>query len=127
MLIPAMLISAIVAITTAFIFYTIAVWSEKIQGVLKLWHFVLFTLGLMFDTTGTYMMRVVADNSGGSGNILHSITGLLAIVLMIVHTVWAGYVLKRGTQHQKESFHKYSIIVWFIWLIPFLSGMMMNM
>ena len=48
-----MLVYAIISITSALIFYTIGVWSEKKQGELKIWHLLVFYLGLVFDTLGT--------------------------------------------------------------------------
>ena len=48
-----MLPYAIAAITSALIFYTVGVWSEKIQKVLKPWHLAVFWTGFVFDTIGT--------------------------------------------------------------------------
>ncbi|MEL4105318.1 HsmA family protein [Oscillospiraceae bacterium WX1] len=116
-----MLVFAIITITSALFFYTVGVWSEKLQGSLKTWHLVLFWIGFVFDTTGTTLMTKIA----GDGLIFnfHGITGLLAIVLMLVHAVWATTVLIRRNPDRMKSFHKFSIFVWLIWLVPFLSGM----
>jgi uncharacterized repeat protein (TIGR03987 family) len=120
-----MLIYAIIAITTALVFYTIGVWSEKIQGKLKKWHLVLFCLGLIFDTLGTTLMSKLA-NDGFQLNF-HGITGLLAIALMFLHALWAAIVLFKNNEKAKANFHKFSIIVWLIWLIPFISGALFGM
>ena len=115
-----MLIYASTAITLALVFYSIGVWSEKIQGELKVWHLVVFYIGLVFDTTGTMMM----SNIAGDVTLLsfHGLTGLLAILLMLFHAVWATVVLVRNDQKARANFHKLSLIVWLIWLIPFVSG-----
>lgn len=115
-----MLFYAITTITSALIFYTIGVWSEKIQGELKKWHLILFWIGLLFDTTGTTLMSKIAK--GGFQFNFHGITGLLAIVLMLFHAIWATVVLFKGNSDAKANFHKFSIMVWLIWLIPFISG-----
>ncbi|UOO38193.1 TIGR03987 family protein [Oscillospiraceae bacterium CM] len=116
-----MLVFAILTITSALFFYTVGVWSEKLQGSLKTWHLVLFWIGFVFDTTGTTLMtKIVGD---GIFFNFHGITGLLAIVLMLVHAVWATTVLIRRNPDRLKNFHKFSIFVWLIWLIPFLSGM----
>jgi len=120
-----MLIYAIIAITLALVFYTIGVWSEKFQGGLKKWHLVMFYFGLVFDTTGTTIMSQIA--TGGSLLSFHGITGLLAILLMLFHAVWATVVLVRNDEKAKANFHKLSIIVWLIWLIPFISGAVFGM
>lgn len=120
-----MLIFAIIAITSALVFYTTGVWSEKIQGRLKKWHLVMFYIGLLFDTIGTTLMSKIAV----SGSLLsfHGITGLLAILLMLFHAVWATVVLVKNDELAKANFHKLSIIVWIIWLIPFISGAFLGM
>jgi uncharacterized repeat protein (TIGR03987 family) len=120
-----MLISAIIAITLALIFYTIGVWSEKMQGELKKWHLVVFYIGLIFDTTGTTIMSKIA--TGGFKLNFHGITGLLAIILMLFHALWATVVLVKNDTKAKANFHKLSIVVWIIWLIPFISGAIFGM
>jgi uncharacterized repeat protein (TIGR03987 family) len=115
-----MLIYAIITITIALIFYTIGVWGEKLQGELKKWHLVLFWIGLLFDTTGTTLMSKLAI--GGFKLNFHGVTGLLAIILMIFHAVWATVVLVKNYEDSKKNFHKFSIFVWFIWLVPFIFG-----
>ena len=41
------LLAAIVIISMALIFYSVGVWSERIQGRLKGWHVTAFGLGIM--------------------------------------------------------------------------------
>lgn len=120
-----MLIYAIVFITSALIFYTIGVWSEKVQGELKRWHLFIFYLGLIFDTLGTTLMGKIAK--GGFEFNFHGITGLLAIILMLFHAIWATMVLITNDKKAKSNFHKFSILVWTIWLIPFISGAILGM
>ena len=120
-----MLVFAIITISLALVFYTIGVWSEKLQGVLKKWHLVIFWIGLIFDTTGTTTMSKIA----GSGFDLnfHGITGALAIILMLFHAAWATVVMVKNNEKSKANFHKLSIVVWIIWLVPFLSGLVFGM
>jgi uncharacterized repeat protein (TIGR03987 family) len=120
-----MLISAIITITLALVFYTIGVWSEKIQGRLKKWHLIVFYIGLVFDTTGTTIMSKIA--AGGFKLNFHGITGALAILLMLLHALWATVVLVKNNEKSLANFHRLSIIVWIIWLIPFISGAMFGM
>lgn len=120
-----MLIYAVITITLALIFYTVGVWGEKVQGRLKRWHLVVFWLGLIFDTTGTTIMSSLA----GEGFALngHSISGALAIALMLFHAIWATVVLVKNNEKMKENFHKLSIVVWVIWLVPYISGLIVGM
>ena len=109
-----------VVINLALIFYSIGVWSERIQGRLKVWHTVFFWLGLICDTVGTGMMFEMA---GGLTYDLHGLSGVLAILLMFVHAIWATVVLVRKDEKMILNFHKFSVVVWLIWLIPYFSPM----
>lgn len=112
--------AASIVITLALIAYTIGVWSERLAGRLKPWHLAFFWLGLVFDTVGTGMML---DFAGGLTFDIHGLTGLLAIVLMAIHAVWATIVLLRRDERLIRTFHRFSIVVWAIWLIPYFSPM----
>jgi uncharacterized repeat protein (TIGR03987 family) len=116
---PAEPVVSMILITLALVSYSIGVWSERLAGRLKAWHLAFFWSGLAFDTTGTGMMF---DMAGGIGTDIHSITGLAAIVLMVIHAVWATIVFLRKDEKAITSFHRFSIIVWSIWLIPYFSG-----
>ncbi|EDS77788.1 HsmA family protein [Clostridium massiliodielmoense] len=120
-----MLAKAIIFITLALIFYTIGVFSEKKQGTLKKWHVIIFWCGLVCDTLGTSFMGKIAGSMFEMN--VHGITGLLAIILMLFHAIWATIVLVRNSEESKKTFHKFSIIVWLIWLVPYLSGMIVGM
>jgi uncharacterized repeat protein (TIGR03987 family) len=116
--------TASIIITLALVFYTIGVWSERIAGRLKPWHLIFFWLGLLCDTWGTGMMF---EYAGGLTFDVHGLTGLLAIVLMFIHAVWATIVLVRKDEHWIRNFHKFSVVVWLIWLIPYFSPMFFAM
>ena len=109
-----------IVITLALIFYSIGVWSERLQGRLKVWHTVFFWMGLVCDTWGTGLMF---DMAGGLTFDVHGLSGLLAIVLMFVHAIWATIVLVRKNEKMINSFHRFSVVVWLIWLIPYFSPM----
>jgi uncharacterized repeat protein (TIGR03987 family) len=125
------LVFAIITITLALVFYTVGVWSERKSNTLKKWHVITFWCGLVFDTTGTLTMERIAKAGSvliSSAQLtLHGITGALAIVLMIFHATWATYVLSKGDEKRKGTFHKFSITVWAIWLVPYLIGMVIGM
>ena len=122
-----LLMKAVTAITLALVFYTIGVWSEHKAKVLKPVHLAFFWLGLCMDTAGTMMMSRLADGTGGGLMGVHGITGLIAIILMMLHAVWATAVLVRRDEKAARAFHRFSLIVWMIWLVPFILGMIMGM
>lgn len=116
--------SATIIITSALILYSVGVWSERMAGRLKPWHLVFFVLGLICDTWGTGMMFEYVD---GMTYDIHGITGLAAILLMLIHAAWALIVLVRKDEEAIQNFHKFSVIVWAIWLIPYFSPMLFGM
>ena len=118
-----MMLSTIL-ISLALVFYTIGVWSERFAGRLKGWHLVFFWGGLIFDTVGTGMMMEMA---GGLTFDIHGVTGVLAILLMLVHAAWASIVLIRKDETAIANFHKFSVLVWVIWLVPYFTGFFVSM
>ena len=118
------LIIAIAFIFAACIIYTLGVWAEKIQKRFKVWHVIVFWLGLICDTIGTGAMgRMV-------GSLIqfnfHGLTGLAAILLMLFHALWATMVIIRKDEAMILKFHKFSVVVWIIWLIPMVTGMILG-
>lgn len=115
---------AISTIFAACILYTIGVWTEKIQKRLKGWHVIVFWSGFVFDTIGTGAMGKMV------GSVIqlnfHGITGLAAILLMLFHAIWATFVIYQNDEKMKLKFHKFSFIVWLIWLIPMIGGMVLG-
>ncbi len=119
------LILAIITITAALVFYTIGVFSERRSKTLKKKHVILFWCGLAFDTTGTSIMSSMAKGAGLLS--AHGLTGALAIVLMLFHALWATVVYRGQNEQKLQNFHKFSIVVWLIWLVPYILGMFIGM
>lgn len=121
------LIFATSTISFALVFYTIGVWAERVAKELKKWHVITFWLGLVFDITGTLTMERIANSGAASISVvpsgIHGITGVLAIILMSFHVIWATLVLIKNDSLKKQTFHRFSLVVWMIWLIPYFIGM----
>jgi len=122
----AQLILATVLISLALIFYSLGVWSERIAGYLKPWHVVTFWIGFTFDVLGTWAMHILAN---GPFNLSapHTLTGQIALWMMLVHAIWATFVTRKGSEELRTNFHRYSFIVWLIWLVPYFGGMYVGM
>ncbi len=122
---PRIVLFALIWFTLALLFYTVGVWSERIKKTLKPWHLVFFWLGLIADTLGTAYVKAQV------GDVIiynfHTITGILGLLLMFVHTIWATYIVIKNDAKQLTTFHSYSLIVWFIWLIPYFTGFFSGM
>ena len=123
---PALVITSTVLITLALIFYSLGVWSERIAKYLKSWHVIAFWIGFAFDVSGTYAMHLLAK---GPFDITepHTLTGQIALWLMLIHAGWATRVVMKNNEKLRMSFHRFSIVVWLIWLIPYFGGMCLGM
>jgi uncharacterized repeat protein (TIGR03987 family) len=51
-----------------------------------------------------------------------AVSGTIAIALMAIHLSWAVVVLIRNREQEKQTFHRFSIAVWILWLIPYVIG-----
>ncbi len=104
--------------------YSTGVWAERLSRRLKPWHLAFFWTGLTFDTSGTTIMSII---SNGFRADIHGITGIIAILLMIFHALWVTIVLEKRDEKLITKFHNFSIFVWLMWLIPFFTGVFLNM
>jgi uncharacterized repeat protein (TIGR03987 family) len=89
-----------------------------------LFHLVVFWLGFICDTIGTGAMGEIAGSFVQIN--FHGLTGLVAILLMLFHAAWATKVLIQKDEKMIVNFHKFSIVVWIIWLIPMITGMILG-
>lgn len=119
------------AIMSALVFYTVGIWWEHHDKTLKLKHLILFWIGFCCDTAGTTAMGIVARTDKTKAIVEgltspHGITGIIAIILMGIHVVWATIVLLKKDERKMAKFHKFSIAVWVVWLIPYIIGLIMG-
>ena len=120
------LLLSTILITLALVFYSYGVWSERLVRYLKKHHVAAFWIGFIFDVSGTLAMHGISEKPF---NILepHTLTGQIALWLMFAHAVWATIVVIKGDEKKRSDFHRYSLIVWIIWLIPYFGGMYIGM
>ena len=118
------LLVSIVFINLAFLFYTIGVWSEFKRKQLVSWHVVLFWLGVISDSIGTKLM---IDYVGYIKFNIHTSTGFLGLALMVAHAIWASKVVVQNDSQKAKGFHKFSVFVWSVWFVSYVSGVFMGM
>jgi uncharacterized repeat protein (TIGR03987 family) len=120
---PSVVIAAVALMLAAFICYSIGVWGSILGRQLQSWHALLFWCGFVLDSAGTEIMRHLA---GGFHLSLHTGTGIAALGLMLLHALWATIVLLRGDEARLKGFHRISLTVWLIWLVPFVTGLVIG-
>ena len=119
-------IASAILITLALVSYSIGVWAERMARYLKPWHVVAFWVGFAFDVSGTWAMHLIAQ---GPFDLLeiHTLTGQLALWLMFAHALWATWVTRKGSEPARAGFHRFSLLVWLFWLVPYFGGMYLGM
>ena len=90
-----------VLITLALVFYTLGVWAERIARLLKPWHVAVFWTGLGFDVAGTLAMHRLAKGPFSLRDS-HTLTGQIALWLMLIHAAWATRVARRSISTVQE-------------------------
>jgi len=120
------LLFSTVTITLALVSYSIGVWSERISRFLQAWHVFMFWTGFLFDVSGTVAMHFISEDAFNLRD-LHTLTGQIALWLMLAHALWATLVMRSNNTKLRKKFHLYSIIVWMVWLVPYMGGMIMGM
>jgi len=113
---------AIVCMMTALVSYTVAIWSERLGGRLRTWHAAVLWVGLATDLTGTGLMIRLA---GGFHLSLHTTSGFVGLLLIALQTVWATRVVLAADELAHRRFHRYAVFVWLLWLVPFVSGVLL--
>lgn len=108
----------IVFITMALLFYTTAVWSERIKKKLFTWMIFVFGAGFLCDLVGTSIMFSVAVHKFNFS--FHSVAGYSALLIMGLHLFWA--IFAKIKPKYEKYFTKFSIFAWIVWLFAFFSG-----
>lgn len=110
-------------ILIALVCYTVSVWNQVYTKKLKPKHLVLFWVGLVFDAIGTVIMFIIA---GKLKLDIHGLTGILGFILMAINTIWATISILKTNSQSKFKLYIVSFTVWTIWLIPFFTGIFLN-
>ena len=123
---PTPVVVSATLITLALVFYSLGVWAERIARYLKPWHVAAFWAGFMFDVSGTWAMHRLAQGPF-SLREPHTLSGQIALWLMLAHAIWATEVVWRGSKEARTGFRRYSLLVWLVWLVPYFSGLYLAM
>ena len=121
---PLLLLLSVLLFTLAMVLYTLGVWSERRAHRLKPWHAKVFFGGVIVDTAATVLTYVYV---GAIVITPHALMGFVSLSLMALHCVWAAWVLRKGNEHALTHFHKFSIFVWSVWMVSYLSGFALGM
>lgn len=107
----------------ALISYTTAVWTERRKKRLMIWMICVFILGFICDSIGTSIMFHISETKFHL--TIHSGVGYFALGVMLLHLIWALLSIKHIGKCE-EYFTRFSIVAWGIWLIAFISGIIIG-
>ena len=120
---PVYVLSGLLAVTLAFVFYTWGIWGPRKRKEIKAMHVAFLWLGLFLDAGGTALM---AMQIGYYRMDIHGIIGTLAIALMAVSAIWATVARSKNDAAGTATYIRFSIWVWAFWLLPYLYGFVAN-
>ena len=120
---PTIIIIAVISITAALLFYSVAVWWNWANKRLKVRHMILFWLGLATDLLGTAMMAASVETVTYD---LHTISGYTALFLMVTVTLGGSYALFVKNERMLTNFHKFGIPIWFVWITSWITGVVLG-
>lgn len=105
----------------ALVLYSFVIWSHKFGRKLDIWMVGLFGLGVIADIGGTVLLCV--SMTARWTWTLHTYSGLAALLIMALHFIWAVLAIsKEGSW--KTYFDRFSVFAWCLWVIAFISGML---
>ncbi len=110
----------IILINLAFLLYSVAIWTEQLRGGLSRRIISVFIFGFICDVLGTFGMIAQARSHHAPISI-HGLSGEIALVIMLIHLLWALKSIRSGGQ-SAERFNCCSPYAWCVWMIAFLSG-----
>lgn len=116
------LISSLIVLTAALVFYSIGVWSEHVRGKLRFWDLIFMLVALLCDAVGAGLMKNAAQQTQHL-NETHTIVGVLAILLILGHTIWAMWVMVSRLPSARLLYNRVSIFIWCLWLVPYFFNM----
>jgi len=119
---PVYVMSGLLSVTLAFVFYTWGIWGPRRRKEIKPMHVAFLWLGLILDAGGTALM---AMQIGYYRMDFHGWVGTLAIALMAVSAIWATIVRSKNDE-STQRYISLSVWVWAFWLIPYLYGFVAN-
>ena len=102
--------------------YTFVIWAHKFRAEFRIWMLWMFGIALAADLSGTMLLCMTASAQWKWN--LHTVTGFLSLFIMAIHFLWALMaIMARG--RYEHYFRRYSTSAWGLWLIAFVSGIVL--
>ncbi len=121
---PPFLITFFVLMFSAWGVYSLGVWLGRSGGRFTPGHLWLMWGGFLAALAGVERMVRLA---GGFHFSPHSSLGLLALLVMFLHLLWATALGRRHRRVNQPGFQRFNLASWLVSLLSFLSSMTLVM
>ncbi len=118
-----MLVASIISVTLALILYSVAVWREFYLREIRLPILIMYWGGFFFDVLGTSFMSMLSE---GFALHLHTIVGVVALVLMASLGIWLSHEYGNQPYRRSRLRRTFGIAAWSLWIVVFLLGSFMR-
>jgi uncharacterized repeat protein (TIGR03987 family) len=121
MTINTMLFFAVIIVTFAMLFYSIAVIAEQRTSVVSRVILLFLTAGVFCDVTATILMIIGSRNTPVT---IHGVLGYTALIAMLSDTViiWRYWINSKGSFRMLRQFHLYTRIAYIWWITAYIAG-----
>jgi uncharacterized repeat protein (TIGR03987 family) len=115
------LIGAVIVVTLALVFYSIAVLTEQKKSYISRFVLLFLTIGLCCDISSTILMIL------GSRNIpitVHGFLGYSALIVMLVDTVliWRFWIKNGNSSKVHHNLHLFTRLAFGWWIFAYIAG-----
>jgi len=115
------LIKAVIVVTFALLFYSIAIVTEQRKSLISRRVLLFLMAGVCCDVTSTALMII------GSGNIpitIHGFLGYTALLAMLIDTVliWRFWTKNGSIVNVPRGLHIYTRIAYSWWVVAYIAG-----
>ena len=119
------LIKAVIVVTFALIFYSIAVINEQRKHRVLKWLLAFFTTGVIFDISSTILMIIGARKIPIT---VHGFIGYSALLVMLIDTILIWRFWRReGDQEVPKGLNLYTRLAYSWWVIAYIAGAIIAM
>ena len=105
--------------------YTLGVQFEKRVDNKKPLHLVLLWASFCMNAVGFGMLTRTYEGTTGLGVSLCRIMGILALIVLMIHSIWGTAVQVLKEEKSMRIYHRDSTLLWKIWLLPFALQLLM--
>ena len=119
------LIKAVIVVTFALIFYSIAVVTEQRKGIISKQVRIFLIAGICFDISSTVLMII------GSRKIpitIHGFIGYTALMVMLIDTImtWRFWT-RNGNSQVSRALNIYTRVAYSWWVIAYIAGAIISL